>query len=84
MTVRAHTDAEAIRKIEALAERRLSADEFRAWADGDIPPDEMEEMVSLIRWFLKRYPTPADRLRSARRRHTQTARTIASSRGPAE
>ena len=84
MTTRAHADADAIQRVEELAQRRLSADEFRAWADGEIAPDEMAEMISLIRWFLRRYPTPADRLRSARRRHAQTARTIASSRGPAE
>ena len=24
------------------------------------PPDEMREMQELIRWFLRRYPTPAE------------------------
>ena len=80
MTARARADARAIREVESIAQRQLELDEFRAWADGEIPPDEMAEMVALIRWFVRRYPTPADRLRSARRRHVQTARTIALSR----
>jgi hypothetical protein len=81
VTTRARADAESIRRVEELARRQLSADEFRAWADGEIPPEEMAEMVALIRWFVRRYPTPADRLRSARRRQVQTARTIAFARG---
>ena len=77
MTRQAHVDEEAIRAVEALSQRQLSQEEFRAWADSEIPPEELEEMQALIRWFTRRYPTPAERLRSARRRHVQLQETTA-------
>jgi hypothetical protein len=53
----------------------LSKEEFATWADGPIPEDELAENVSLIRWFLRRYPTPAARLRYARRHQEWLARS---------
>lgn len=80
MTRHAHFDDDAVRRVTELAERPLTLDEFRSWADGDIPADEMEQMTELIRWFLRRYPTPAARLTSARRRYAQASRSIAHAR----
>ena len=77
MTRRTQIDEDAIRVVEALGARQLSPEEFRAWADSEIPPDELEEMQALIRWFTRRYPTPAERLRSARRRQLQLQETTA-------
>jgi hypothetical protein len=77
MTERARVSAEAIARVEELAARRLTAEELRAWADGPIPEDELAESVALIRWFLRRYPTPAARLRWARKRSEDLARTVA-------
>ncbi len=77
MTRRALFTPEAAERVRELADRQLSPEEFRAWADGEIPPEEMAENVDLIRWFVRRYPTPAARLRSARRRPIPLARTIA-------
>jgi hypothetical protein len=54
-------------RIRALAERQLSPEEVRvALAQ---PPGEAEdgENRALIRWFRRRYPTPAERLAYARR-----------------
>jgi len=77
MTRRATWSPEDVAAVRALAERRLSPEEFSAWADGPIAPEEMEENIALIRWFLRRYPTPAERLRYARRRTRELARTTA-------
>lgn len=77
MSRRAYHPPEAIARVRELAERPLPLDGFRAWADGPMPPEELAEKIDLIRWFLRRYPTPEARLRSARRRQLQLARTIA-------
>lgn len=77
MTVRAHASADAIARVEALASRRLTADELRAWADSPIGPEELADSMALIRWFVRRYPTPAARLQWARKRSEDLARTTA-------
>lgn len=58
---------EQLERVRALAERRLTAAELDAyvhapWADG-----EREGTRELIDWFVRRYPTPLERLRAARR-----------------
>jgi len=58
---------EAIARIRAIAERTLSAEEFRAALAVPLGEAEEEEARSLIRWFRRRYPTPAERLAYARR-----------------
>ena len=58
---------EALARIRALSERRLSPEEFRAALAVPLGEDEEEESRSLIRWFRRRYPTPATRLAYARR-----------------
>jgi hypothetical protein len=77
MTRKAHFTSDAVERVRALAERELPHDEFIAWADGPISDEEMAENIALIQWFTRRYPTPAERLRSARRRQVQLARTTA-------
>jgi hypothetical protein len=54
-------------RIRSLAERRLSAAEFDAYVHAPMSADEREELLSLIRWFKRRYPTVGDRLRAGRR-----------------
>ena len=53
---------EAIRAVREMAEQPLSPEEFHAWVDAPISDEEMENEVALIRWFIRRYPTPAARL----------------------
>ena len=67
---------EAIARVRALSDRVLDAEEFRAALAVPLGEDEEEEARSLIRWFRRRYPTPADRLAYARRtyRRWTTAR----------
>jgi hypothetical protein len=58
---------EALARLRALSERVLSADEVRAALAVPLSDAEEEEVRSLIRWFRRRYPTPADRLAYVRR-----------------
>jgi hypothetical protein len=44
-----------------------------ALAELDTP--ELEELRGQIRWFRRRYPTPLDRLRYARRKYDEWTRT---------
>lgn len=53
-------DPEAIARVRALMERTLGVEEFRAALALPLGEDELEETRSLVRWFRKRYPTPAD------------------------
>ena len=59
--------AAAIARVRALAERTLSATEIRAALAVPIGEAEREETRALVRWFRRRYPTPAERLAYARR-----------------
>ena len=66
-------DPAALARVLALSERELSAEEARAALA--IPLGEVEEAESrsLIRWFRRRYPTPAARLAYARRAYERWA-----------
>ena len=63
----------------ALSERRLTAEEARAALAVPMGEAEENESRSLIRWFRRRYPTPAARLAYARRayRRWASARPVA-------
>ncbi|MBX3203684.1 MAG: hypothetical protein KF764_01385 [Labilithrix sp.] len=56
----------------------ISAAEFErrlALAIAELDTSELEEIRAHIRWFRRRYPTPLDRLRYARRKYADWART---------
>jgi hypothetical protein len=57
----------ALARVRALSERRLSPEEVRAALAQPLGEAEEEESRSLIRWFRRRYPTPAERLAYGRR-----------------
>jgi hypothetical protein len=67
MTERLLPSPSAVRAATELANRRLTPDELRAYLEAPVSEAEREEAVRLIRWFKKRYPTPAERLAYARR-----------------
>lgn len=56
-----------VREALKVAERRLSADELRAWVEAPMSDAERQEILSLIDWFTRRYPTARERLAAARR-----------------
>jgi hypothetical protein len=57
-------------------ERRLNAEEFDAWVNAPMTPEDRDDLLSFIAWFNRRYPTPADRLRAARRQYKNWTRGI--------
>jgi len=58
---------EARAKLSALAERRLSEDEWRAEMAIPLSPEEIESTLALVRWFRGRYPDVSSRLAYTRR-----------------
>ena len=57
--------------VRALVERRVSADEVRRALDAPLGDGEREEILALVGWFTRRYPTGADRLTYVRRAYAQ-------------
>lgn len=66
----------AVKRIRELADRRLSAEEFDARVAAPLGDQERAAMRQLIEWFRRRYPTPHERLRSARRLWRDWARNM--------
>jgi hypothetical protein len=60
-------DAETLSRLEQIAHRSLSKEEFDAYVDAPMSEHERAEIHALIDWFTRRYPTPLERLRAARR-----------------
>ncbi len=69
-------DPEALARVHALAERRLSPEEFEAYVRAPMSDAEREEILASVAWFMKRYPTPGERLAAARRAYAQWAKSI--------
>ncbi len=67
-------DPEAVARVRAMAERRLSPEEFEAYVHAPMSDAEREEILASIAWFMRRYPTPGERLAAARRAYAQWAR----------
>jgi hypothetical protein len=65
-----------VREIRALAERRLPREEFDAYANAPMSEEERAEKHELIEWFTRHYPTPLQRLASARRAYVNVKRWI--------
>ena len=62
-------------RIEAVTERRLSADEVAKALTDPLSAAEREDVRSLVRWLTTRYPTPAERLAYVREAYARwTAR----------
>ena len=60
-------DPEALGRALQFLDRPLSREEFDAYLASELMEDERAEKRSLIEWFIRRYPTPAERLAYARR-----------------
>jgi len=57
--------------LAAVVERRLSSDEVRAYTEHPIGDDERSDVLALVAWFRRRYPSPAARLEYARRAYAR-------------
>ena len=58
-------------RLRAVTERRLTAEEVRARLNEPIGDDEREQVLSLVRWFRRRYASPADRLAYVRQAYAR-------------
>jgi hypothetical protein len=67
---------EALARVRELADRVLDAEEFLRLLAVPIGEAEEEEARSLIRWFRRRYPTPAERLAYCRRAYRRWTRAV--------
>jgi hypothetical protein len=66
-------------------EETLPAEEFERLvrqALADLDGSEGEEMRAHMRWFLRRYPTPLDRLRYSTRKYKEWSKTRGIARRP--
>lgn len=66
-------------RLAAEIDRELTAEQARAYLEQPISAREREDVLALVRWFTRRYATPASRLAYARRAY---ARWAASARPP--
>lgn len=78
MTERPRLSPEVAARIRSLTERRLSPEEVKAALGVPIGAEEREGILSLVAWFRRRYPTPADRLAYVRRAYRRWQGTLAS------
>jgi hypothetical protein len=62
---------DVVARVRAMAERRLSAEEFNAYVNAPMSEEERVEIQRLSDWFCRRYPTVISRLKSARRAYAQ-------------
>jgi hypothetical protein len=59
--------------LRRQAQRRLSAHELAAYVDAPMSEEERDEILALIDWFTRRYPTPSERLAYGRRAYRRAA-----------
>lgn len=57
-------------------DRRLGPSEARAYLEAPITQADQDEVLALVRWFERRYPTPAERLAYVRRAYARWRRTL--------
>ena len=60
----------------------LPREEFLALLAVPLSEEEKAELLDLVRWFTTRYPTPASRLRYARKEQARRPRRPPRSSGP--
>jgi hypothetical protein len=62
--------------IASLVEEPVPVDEFNRRVSAPMDPEEEAELGALIRWFMRRYPTPKERLAYARRKFIEWTRPV--------
>ncbi|MPY90063.1 MAG: hypothetical protein GEU99_19340 [Luteitalea sp.] len=67
----------ALARVRGLAERRLTLAEVRAALAVPVSESERASILSLARWFRRRYPTPIERLAYVRRTYRRWASAFA-------
>lgn len=69
---------EARARAVAVSERRLTPEEADAYLATPVSAAEQEDVLSLVRWFTRRYPTGAERLAYVRRTYRRWRRHLPS------
>ena len=59
-----------VASLASFSNRELDPDEVRAYLEAPISDAERNEVLALVAWFRRRYPTPAERLAYARWQRT--------------
>ena len=72
---------ETVAYVRGLAERQLSREEVEAALRVPLGDDERREILALVDWFCRRYPTPAERLAYARRAYRRWTRRAGATGG---
>lgn len=62
--------------LHRLANRTLEPAEARAYLAAPITDAEREDVLALVRWFRRRYPSPLERLRYVRRAYARWQATL--------
>ena len=62
-------------RVRAEVERRLDAQELAELLAVPVDREEREDVLSLVGWFRRRYPSPADRLAYVRRAYQRWTRS---------
>jgi hypothetical protein len=65
----------ASRSLRDLIDRRVSVAELRQALERPLGEDEREDVLSLARWFRRRYPSGAERLAYVRQAYARWRRT---------
>ena len=66
------TRDEVLARARELDERELTPEEFDRRVQSALADTrEIEERTALVEWFMRRYPTPRERLAYARRKYRQ-------------
>lgn len=50
-------------ELQRYVEREVSLEEAAAYFSVPLSDDERENFLGLVEWFMRRYPTPLERLR---------------------
>jgi hypothetical protein len=62
--------------LRSFHDRTLGPLEARAYLDTPISQAERDDVLALVHWFQRRYPTPAERLAYVRRAYARWRRTL--------
>ena len=68
--------AELRARLAREADRPLDPAEAAAYLAAPVTDAERDEVLSLVRWFRRRYPSPAERLAYARRAYLRWRATV--------
>jgi formylglycine-generating enzyme required for sulfatase activity len=62
--------------LASFSNRELDPQEVCAYLDAPVTDAERAEVLALVAWFRRRYPTPAERLAYVRRAYVRWQRTL--------